>query len=303
MTAILRHPRTLSLLVALLLAALAVVQLRLGEQSVPAPLVEMSVWLFGWTPEAAARFVVALELSLAAAVVVAGTRWLASALLVMVAFVALACVSAGIRTNGWVGDAVVLLIALGGLWLASRAHEPAASRRRGLSPAWVALLALAAGTVTARISSAIDFSRAAESEVEAKARINSIDLDLKPFVGRAIGDSPIATYLPRLAAELGDATTYIVFYNPRCDACHSLFEAHFAQPRLERVIAVEIPPAADAVLVEADHQGPIECPTCEFETLPPGPLWLIAPPMTVKVERGVIVCVADRFGGDCINPQ
>ena len=299
----LRHPRALSLLVSALLATVAVMQLRLGQDSVPAPLVQASISLFAWSPEAAARTVVALELALAAAVLVAGTRWLSCASLVLVAFVALACVSAGIRTNGWALDAVVLAISIGGLWLASRGHDAAAPRRRGLSPAWTAILALAAGTVTARVSSAVDFSRPAESDVQAKARINSIDLDLKPYVGRSVADSPIATYLPRIAAELGDATTYIVFYNPRCDACHSLFEAHFAEPRLERVIAVEIPPAADAVLVDGDHHGPIECPSCEFETLPPGPLWLIAPPMTVKVERGVIVCVADRFGGDCVNPQ
>lgn len=303
MTAILRHPRALSFLVSLLLAAAAVTQLRLGESSVPAPLVQASLYLFEWTPEAAARTVVAIELALAAAVLVAGTRWFACAALVMIAFVSLACVSAGIRTSGWILDAVLLALAVGGLWFASRGSDPSVQRRRGLSPAWTALLALAAGTATARLSASVDFHRPVETEAQAKARINSIDLDLKPFIGRAVADSPIATYLPRIAAELGDATTFIVFYNPRCDACHSLFEAHFAQPRLERVIAVEIPPAADAVLVDGDHHGPIECPTCEFETLPPGPLWLIAPPMTVKVERGVIVCVADRFGGDCVNPQ
>jgi len=303
MAAILRHPRALSLAAALLLTAAAATQLRLGAGSVPAPLVQASISLFEWTPEAAARTIVAIELAVAAAVLVAGTRWLACASLVAIAFVSLACVSAGIRTSGWILDSLVLALSLGLLWIASRGADPTRPLRRGLSPAWTALLAIGAGTMAARLSASVDFHRVVENDAQAKARINSIDLDLKPFVGRMVADSPIATYLPRIAAEIGDATTFIVFYNPRCDACHSLFEAHFAQPRLERVIAVEIPPAADAVLVDVDHHGPIECPICQFETLPPGPLWLVAPPMTVKVERGVIVCVADRFGGDCIDSQ
>ena len=73
---------------------------------------------------------------------------------------------------------------------------------------------------------------------------------------------------------------------------------------LERVVAIEIPLADNATsAAAAEYHGPIECPSCEFDMLPPGPLWLVAPPMTVKVERGVVTCVADRFGGDCVNPQ
>ena len=302
LTTIARHPRALSLLVAGMLASIALAQLQMGVGSVPAPLVELSVFLFEWTPDTASRTVVAIEFALAAAVAVAGSRWFASASLVAVAFVSLACVSAGLRVGAWLTPALVLGGTGGALWFASRAVDARPVRRRGLSPAWTALLAIAAATVAARFSAGMAFQAPEPSEAEKKARINSIDLDLKPYIGRAVADTPIATYLPRIAAEIGQMTTFVVFYNPHCDACHNLFEAHFSQPRLERVIAVEIPPAADAILVDADHHGPIECPTCEFETLPPGPLWLVAPPMTVKIEAGVITCVADRFGGDCLSP-
>ena len=303
LTTIARHPRALSLMVAGMLAAVGFAQLRMGVQSVPAPLVELSVFLFEWSPEAAARTVVALELALAAAVAVAGTRWLAIASLVAMAFVSLACVSAGLRTGAWLTPAVVLGGTGAALWFSSRAVDARLALRRGLSPAWTALLAIAAATVAARFSAGMAFQVPQQSEAEKKARANAIDLDLKPYIGRAVADTPIATYLPRIAAEIGQMTTFIVFYNPHCDACHNLFEAYFSQPRLERVIAVEIPPAADAILVDVDHHGPIECPACEFEALAPGPLWLVAPPMTVKIESGVITCVADRFGGDCLNPQ
>lgn len=298
-----RHPRALSLMVACMLAGIALTQLRMGVGSVPAPLVELSVFMFEWPPDAASRTVVAIELALAAAVAVAGSRWLATASLVATAFVSLACVSAGLRIGAWLTPALVLAGTAGALWFSSRAVDARPPRRRGLSPAWTALLAIAAATIAARLSSGMAFQAPQQSEAEKKARINSIDLDLKPYIGRAVADTPIATYLPRVAADIGQATTFVIFYNPHCDACHNLFEASFSQPRLERVIAVEIPPAADAVLVDADHHGPIQCPSCEFEALPPGPLWLVAPPMTVKIESGVITCVADRFGGDCLNPQ
>lgn len=303
LTKIARHPRALSLIVAGMLVAVGIAQLRIGVESVPAPLVELAVFLFEWSPDAASRTVVAIELALAAAVTVAGTRWLAIASLVAMAFVSLACVSAGMRAGAWLTPTLVLGACVGALWFASRAVDTRAALRRGLSPAWTALLAIAAATIAARFSAGMAFQPPLQSEAEKKARVNAIDLDLKPYIGRAVADTPIATYLPRVAADLGQTTTFIVFYNPHCDACHNLFEAYFSQPRLERVIAVEIPPAADAILVDVDHHGPIQCPSCEFETLAPGPLWLVAPPMTVKVEAGVITCVADRFGGDCLNPQ
>jgi hypothetical protein len=303
LTKIARHPRALSLIVAGMLVAVGIAQLRIGVESVPAPLVELAVFLFEWSPDAASRTVVAIELALAAAVAVAGTRGLAIASLVAMAFVSLACVSAGLRAGAWLTPTLVLSACVGALWFASRAVDTRAALRRGLSPAWTALLAIAAATIAARFSAGMAFQSPQQSEAEKKARVNAIDLDLKPYIGRAVADTPIATYLPRVAADLGQTTTFIVFYNPHCDACHNLFEAYFSQPRLERVIAVEIPPAADAILVDVDHHGPIQCPSCEFETLAPGPLWLVAPPMTVKVEAGVITCVADRFGGDCLNPQ
>ena len=303
LTKIARHPRALSLIVAGMLVAVGIAQLRIGVECVPAPLVELAVFLFEWSPDAASRTVVAIELALAAAVAVAGTRWLAIASLVAMAFVSLACVSAGLRAGAWLTPTLVLGACVGALWFASRAVDTRAALRRGLSPAWTALLAIAAATIAARFSAGMAFQSPQQSEAEKKARVNAIDLDLKPYIGRAVADTPIATYLPRVAADLGQTTTFIVFYNPHCDACHNLFEAYFSQPRLERVIAVEIPPAADAILVDVDHHGPIQCPSCEFETLAPGPLWLVAPPMTVKVEAGVITCVADRFGGDCLNPQ
>lgn len=299
------HPRLASALVAGLLGAVAAVQLRLGEGSTPAPLREFAAWSFGHEATTASRLIVAGEFALAAAVLVAGSTVLAVAASVATAFVALACLSAGLRQGGILAPAAVLAAAILLAVLAARA-TPATDRvrRRGLSPAWTGLIALAAATAAGRLASSATFAAPRPlNETEAKARAMSIDLDLKPYVGTPVADSPLATYLPSVVHRIGLETAFVVFYNPACDACHTLFSSHFAEPRMELVFAVEIPLATGAVSAAHDHHGPIECSGCSMETLPPGPLWLIAPPMTVKVERGIITCVADRFGGDCLNPQ
>jgi len=305
MKRVILHPRLASLAVALLLAGIAVAQLRMGEGSTPLPLRELGAWLLGFEGPVAARIIVGAELALAAAIAVTGARPLAVAGAAAVAFVSLACLSAAIRQGGALLPALALAgsIALAGLaWRSTRSQ--AVHVRRGLSPAWTALLAIATATAAGQLASSVAFAAPRASEDSAnKARAMSIDLDMKPFIGTPLAESPLATYLPMVAARIGMETAFVVFYNPACDACHTLFEAHFAEPRMELVFAVEIPLAEGAVSAAHGHIEPIQCASCSLETLPPGPLWLVAPPMTVKVERGVITCVADRFGGDCFNPQ
>lgn len=304
MTQLIRHPRMHALLVSMLYAAAAGHQLWHGAETVPQPVLELLLSLYGLDGASAARLVVAFEIGIGTAVLLAGSRLISLTASVGFAFVALSCASAAIRNGGlWIP--LISLAAVSAVVALLAKSDPARMARervrRGLSPAWTVLIALAAATASSNLTSGVGFRTDAVSDAEAKARARSIDLDLKPFVGRALEDTPIASYLPALVAKLGKDTAFIVFYNPHCDACHTLFDANFGGPRAERVIAVEIPPPDDALIVAHDELGPINCPQCEHESLAPGPLWLVAPPMTVKVENGVIVCVADRFGGDCIN--
>ena len=300
-----RSPRFACFLVALLFASAIVVQWRAGADATPAPIRESMAFLFGIESPDSARLIVALEIAIAAAVLVAGTRVLAVAATIGFAFVSLACVSAAFRQGGLLLPMLGLAASATLLAVAARARRtPAAgTTRHGLSPAWPALAAMVAGTAAANLASGLSFRTDPVSEAEAKAKAMSIDLDMRPYIGKPLSESPIGTYLPSVVARVGAETAFIVFYNPHCDACHNLFEASFGEPRSELVVAVEIPPPKDAVIAAHDELGPITCVQCEFESLPPGPVWLVAPPMTVKVVNGVITCVADRFGGDCINPQ
>jgi hypothetical protein len=303
---------------ALVLASAATVQLRGGVEATPLPLREIAAFLFGHDTETAARLIVGSEIAAATTILACGRRGLAIAGAVVTAFVALACVSAALRSpevaRALIWPALALAGGVGSAFLAVRsgktspptvaARVDGALPRRGLSPAWTALGAIGVAAITGRLAVAAQFRDPAAEAAPQKAGAMAIDLDMRPYIGSPLAESPIGTYLPRVVAQIGNDTAFIVFYNPACDACHTLFESSFSQPRLERVVAIEIPLADNATsAAAAEYHGPIECPSCEFDMLPPGPLWLVAPPMTVKVERGVVTCVADRFGGDCVNPQ
>ncbi len=317
-------PRLRATATAAAIAGAALLQLHRGADAVPSPLVELESFLFGHAPEIAARVVVALECALAASILVAGTRFMAAAGAVLSAFVALACVSRGLRLGG-VAEPGAMLAASIALVLVATAPLPAprasTPRRHGLSPAWRAFAAIVAGTVAARTTASLPFGfsvadllvpndharndHAGHDHASETPRTISIDLDLKPFEGRPLRDTPLLGYMPDLERSLealapGQAA-YLVFYNPSCETCHTVFDTYFRIPRAEAVLAIEIPLADGAISAASEPPRPVDCPTCELLSLPAGPAWLIAPPMVVRVRDGLIECVADRLGGDCLT--
>lgn len=303
-----------SLATAAVLATIAFVQLRFGPDSSPAPLLDLLQWLFGYEPALAARLLIGLEFALAAAVFGCSRRVANDLALGLVAFVALSCLSRAFRDGGFVAPVLALAVAIGLLVASSKAaaRERTASTpsRRGLSPGWSLLGAIGIFTVAANLTASLAFrERSAEAGSAASAPSDapkqttaSIDLDMRPYIGKRLVDTPLAGYLPELAGMVGETTAFLVFYNPQCETCHTVFREHFNLPRPEIVVAVEIPQGDGAIAAAGDGLGDIECLSCERLSLPQGPNWLIAPPMTVRIEGGKIVCVADRFGGDCFTP-
>lgn len=285
-------------------------QLRLGSDAAPAPLRELFVSMFGHDAETASRLVVALEFALAAAVAAAGTRFAAVLGAAIAAFVSLACVSHGWTRGGvaWPLVALVLSGALTALAMRSLPTQPR-SGRRGLSPAWPALGALAAATLSAQWTASASFRSAAtgaeNSSVDAPAPVKpaaapTIDLDMRPFLQKPLAESTLAKFVPKIVETCGQRDAYIVVYSPYCESCHTLFAGTFSVPRPELVVAVAVPLSIDATSASNEAPRPIECLDCSELSLPQGPNWLVAPPMVLKVERGIITCVADRFGGDCL---
>jgi hypothetical protein len=250
---------------------------------------------------------VAIEFAAASAVLVAGTRFLALAVSVVAAFLALACVSRAVTNGGLAFPALSLAVSIAFVLLARWSQpSPPAEGRRGLSPAWPALGAIAAATSVGHWSSAASFHspdaapRAAAAKDEKPSPVPTIDLEMRPFEGRPLSESTLAKYLPQLVELCAARDAYIVVYSPYCESCFTLFTGTFGVPRPELVIAVAVPMSDDATSASTEAPRPIECLDCVELSLPKGPNWMVAPPMVLKVESGILTCVADRFGGDCL---
>jgi hypothetical protein len=311
------HPRLTAAAIALFLVCCGAWQLAAGEARAPAPLREVGIALFAWSPSTAARAIVAVEFALAAAVLAAGTRVMNLLAAGAAAFAALACVSRALSPAsgddaGILMPLLALAFAAGLIFLAMHATVADAGaarmRRIGLSPAWSALAALAAATASAHFTAEMSFRdpNAAPAPAPppagtpAQASATPIDLDMRPFEGARFADTPLAKYMPALVERTRDRDAYIVVYSPSCGTCRTLFIDNFLVPLDDAVLAVAIPPAEGAVVAAGDGEAPIECYDCEMLSLPAGPLWLVAQPMVLKIENGKVACVSDRFGGNCL---
>lgn len=309
---LLRRPRVVSLAVAAALAIAATLQFRGAVTAVPDPIVELLRALFEYPPELCARLISAATAAGAVAILlysVLGTnRFLPIVACGVSAFISLACVSRAISAGGLGFPALSLVVSGTLLWAMLRTQPGESSARRGLSPAWTALGLIALATVAGGIAGrATDPNRpdpAAMKAAETAPRVVNIDLDMHPYVGRRVEETPLANYLPSLPALVRGKTTFVVFSMPNCNACQSIYRQFFSMPRLEQVFKVEIPPA-DGVpnFSSGEDTDPVECVGCETLALAPGPNYLVATPMVVKIEESVVTCVSDRFKGECLLPQ
>jgi hypothetical protein len=310
-----RHPRFSSTLVALAFAGLALWHLRQGPESTPAAAREVLRWVFGYDLAVAARLLVAAEFAVAAAVLLVGNRFISFLACGTGAFVALAGLSRAVREGGLLPAAGALVLFGTLLWLTWRAQvNPAGTvSRRGLSPAWSLLGAIAAATTAAHLSANLTFTGtrpvqtgvpSASSGSASAPSVVTINLEMRPYGNKPIAESVLGRHMPELAdlcsIENAPAGAYIVVYNPSCESCYGLFLDNFAIPRPEVVIAISIPLADGAVSAAQEAPRPIECLDCTELSLPQGPNWLVASPMVLKIDAGIVTCVADRFGGDCL---
>lgn len=315
-------PRAVRLLAAVGLAALAWAAIRGGAESLPwmANLAAHLGFPRGHGPRLLAGVLYAL-----AAMIVLAPSWsrrvsfVAAGTLVFSGVATVSAIratrQAGPDGPGLSGLEALLVagVALGavlfGAGLAIRAYRSTAPRPRGLGVAWriaasfAALgggLAIAAPPAPVRAmppaSDAFSMPRPAVAPP-----VESIDLDVAAWEGVAISETPLAAHLPELPALVGDDPVFLVLYSGRCSTCHELFRERFAGDLPRRVIAIEMPPAADATLAAGDGLEEIDCPGCERISLPAGPRWLVRPPTVVRIDGGVVSCIDDASAGSCFD--
>ena len=119
------------------------------------------------------------------------------------------------------------------------------------------------------------------------------------WVGRSIIETPIGQFTPDAVGQLGEKGV-LILYNPRCGTCHDLFDVHFSEGSDITLVAIEVPPTEEALVLDSEYDDQVDCPTCVFMSLPEGPLWLVGVPYVMMVENGVVTCVAMDGPGECL---
>lgn len=242
------------------------------------------------------RVLIALQLALAAIALLI-PRWsrtVSTTALVLLVFAAVAEVSALVGTGGealrFVPPLVILAAAASLLPTTLRALGAASSAG---SPAWRVLGSLAIGVASVAIAVRIPFGDAASSPADARATaVEVVELALEDWSGRSLPETGLPRRLPELTALTLEGRSVLVLHDPRCGQCHDLFATWFAAPVDARVIAVRVPPAPGASLLESDQPEEVACADCVRLSLPTGPTWLVQTPAVVVIEDGVVRCAA-----------
>lgn len=253
------------------------------------------------------RVIIALE-CLAALSLIFGGMWrtlIAWSCLVLLGFTALADVAAAIRREAWL-ELVIALLVLALVAMIARAMaraEPGATSNtnpsRNVSARLLGFILLTLLSLGLVLNIPIEKRTTAEGvPVHSKAtpNVNSdvlvVELAIDTWVGKPLSETKLAASLPDLPRFIGENDAIIVLYNPSCGMCHDLIATHLSEPGEIPVYAIEVPHPPDAILAPSDAPEEIDCDHCTKLSLPTGPLWLVQPPVVLRVKNGVVTCLA-----------
>ena len=298
----------------LLLLFLVVTQLAIGGNALPTWLAVIAQRM-DQDPLTYLRILIMLESAAAFSILLVTTKrtyLLSQIALILVAFVSLAECAAAVRSRELpdvVISAIFLAIALA-LELALLKAEPAGEeppRRRG-SPASLKVVAtvliiLMIGIAANASIAPRTLSEGAVAQREAPTAGGGRAIEMTPtnWVGRSIRETPIAQFVPDVVDILG-RDGILVLYNPRCGTCHDLFELYFSGEQMELpIVALEVPPADNALILESEYDDQVNCPSCEFMKLPGGPMWLVGVPYVIRVVDETITCVGKDGPENCLD--
>ncbi|MAJ46327.1 MAG: hypothetical protein CBC35_03315 [Planctomycetes bacterium TMED75] len=298
----------------LLLLFLVVTQLAIGGNALPTWLAVIAQRM-NQDPLTYLRILIMLESAAAFSILFFTTNRkyvLSQTALILVAFVSLAECAAAVRSRE-LSDVVIAAIFLAiALALEFILLKPDPSRqnritRKGsrapLKAVGTVLIILMVG-IAANASIAprtLSEGAIAQREVPSGGGARAIEMTPTNWIGRSIRETPIAQFVPDVIDILGE-DGILVLYNPRCGTCHDLFELYFSAEEVELpIVALEVPPADNALLLESEYADQVNCPSCEFMKLPGGPMWLVGVPYVIRVVDETITCVGKDGPEDCLE--
>jgi hypothetical protein len=125
--------------------------------------------------------------------------------------------------------------------------------------------------------------------------------DIRTWIGRPWREVELFRIMRRWPSNVDQGTRYVVFYSRTCDHCEQMFKSDLTGPLGTSVTAVEIP--ASRTQMTAPNAWTMPPTQCELLQLPLGPLWMITPPLALKIENGVITCAHEGDHKKCLDLQ
>jgi hypothetical protein len=306
---------TLRFLLPTLLLFIAISQIRIGGNALPIWISTLSL-KNDLNPSGVLKIMIAIELCLATIFYFYGPKVirLAQACLAVVVFVALAECSASIKRGlptSIATSATVALISIVFLVVISKVHSkskddaPRHSRQRASGLGIFACIVVCLTGIAIPLNTSLPPRTISDGAIMARdlptesggSRI--IEMNPMQWVGRSILETPIGQFTPDAVGQLGEKGI-LILYNPRCGTCHDMFDVHFSEGADLPIVAIDVPPTEEAVLLESEYDEQVDCASCTFMSLPKGPLWLVSVPFVMVVENGVVTCVSKDGPGECL---
>lgn len=111
----------------------------------------------------------------------------------------------------------------------------------------------------------------------------------------------IFQFMPIWPSNMDEGEHFVVFYSRTCEHCQEMFDLDLSDPQLGSIVtAIELPTAKNLMRPE-ENAWPMPSTECELLSLPLGCDWVITPPMTFRIEDGIITCVKEGGHSECMG--
>ncbi len=107
------------------------------------------------------------------------------------------------------------------------------------------------------------------------------------LVGKRLDENDFGKLIQKPPAKLNEGRKIVIYYRQDCDHCQELMMTHFTGPLLVETLAVAIPDADPNALLD------MACDTCALAQLVKGPDYVIATPIVLSMQDGVVTCIVE----------
>ena len=124
--------------------------------------------------------------------------------------------------------------------------------------------------------------------------------DIDKLIGKPWRELEIFQFMPIWPSNMDQGKHYVVFYRRTCSHCEEMFYDDLTDTQLAaNVTAVEIPEEKN--LMSGPNPWPMPDTECELLSLPLGCDWVVTPPLTFRIEDGIVTCATEGKHKECMD--